>query len=172
MSQSRDETRHHRSLIRRSILYGTHRLLFSLDFGEACCDKRGIMSGLLGDVWHISSAIKVDPTCTREISSVASLAPLRMRRKPILRSAFVIGALVLTNGPSGHGSEPTPAEVFDQRIMPIFRSQDPSSCVQCHLSSVDLKEYILPSSEATFASLRDQGLCQSGRSWKVEDSGN
>ena len=55
-------------------------------------------------------------------------------------------------------SEPTALEIFDQRITPIFRSHDPSSCVQCHLASVDLKHYILPSAEATFVSLRDQGL--------------
>jgi hypothetical protein len=48
--------------------------------------------------------------------------------------------------------------IFNERIMPIFRSPDPSSCVQCHLSSVDLKNYILPSHEQTFVSLRDQGL--------------
>lgn len=52
----------------------------------------------------------------------------------------------------------TPSEVFDQRILPIFRSENPSSCVQCHLASVDLKDYILPSHEKTFLSLRDQGL--------------
>ena len=50
------------------------------------------------------------------------------------------------------------AELFQNRIMPIFRSENPSSCVQCHLASVDLKNYILPSHEKTFASLRDQGL--------------
>ncbi|TWT47104.1 hypothetical protein KOR42_42180 [Thalassoglobus neptunius] len=56
-------------------------------------------------------------------------------------------------------SDPKKAEdVFNQRIMPIFRSPEPSSCIQCHLSSVDLKEYILPSHEETFLSLRDQGL--------------
>lgn len=49
-------------------------------------------------------------------------------------------------------------DVFNQRILPIFRSPTPSSCVQCHLASVDLKDYILPSSEKTFVSLRDQGL--------------
>ncbi len=49
-------------------------------------------------------------------------------------------------------------ELFEQRIMPIFRSPKPSSCIQCHLASVDLKDYILPSSEETFLSLRDQGL--------------
>ena len=50
------------------------------------------------------------------------------------------------------------ASLFERRIMPIFRSPNPSSCTQCHLAGVDLKNYILPSSEKTFASLRDQGL--------------
>src|SRR5262245_40630950 len=52
----------------------------------------------------------------------------------------------------------TPKEVFEKRLMPIFKSPDPSSCVQCHLASVDIKDYILPSHEDTFASLRDRGL--------------
>src|SRR5262245_2707990 len=51
-----------------------------------------------------------------------------------------------------------PKEVFEKRRMPIFKSPNPSSCVQCHLSGVDLKDYILPSHEDTFASLRDRGL--------------
>jgi hypothetical protein len=55
-------------------------------------------------------------------------------------------------------AEPTPQEVFDRRIMAIFKSPNPSSCVQCHLAGVDLKNYILPSHEKTFLSLRDQGL--------------
>lgn len=52
----------------------------------------------------------------------------------------------------------SPLEAFEQRIMPIFRSPEPSSCVQCHLAAVDVKDYILPSHEKTFASLREQGL--------------
>lgn len=52
----------------------------------------------------------------------------------------------------------TPQEIFDKRIAPIFKSPNPSSCVQCHLASVDLKNYILPSAKDTFLSLRDQGL--------------
>jgi hypothetical protein len=52
----------------------------------------------------------------------------------------------------------TPEQVFEKRILPIFKSPNPSSCVQCHLASVDLKDYILPSAEKTFRSLRDQGL--------------
>lgn len=56
------------------------------------------------------------------------------------------------------GTPPKAEEIFEQRIMPIFRSPNPSSCVQCHLSSVDLKNYIKPSSDKTFVSLRDQGM--------------
>ena len=58
---------------------------------------------------------------------------------------------------SGHAAD-TPETVFESRILPIFKSPNPSSCVQCHLASVDLKEYILPTAEKTFRSLRDQGL--------------
>jgi hypothetical protein len=53
---------------------------------------------------------------------------------------------------------PTPAQIFEKRILPIFKSPQPSSCVDCHLAGVDLKNYILPSHEKTFLSLRDQGL--------------
>lgn len=49
-------------------------------------------------------------------------------------------------------------QIFNDRIMPIFRSDKPSSCVQCHLASVDLKDYIRPSQKDTFAALRQQGL--------------
>lgn len=49
-------------------------------------------------------------------------------------------------------------QIFQRRIMPIFKSPKPSSCTQCHLGGVDLKDYILPSYETTFRSLRDQGL--------------
>lgn len=48
--------------------------------------------------------------------------------------------------------------LFEERIMPIFNSPKPSSCVQCHLSSVDIKNYILPSHTDTFIALREGGL--------------
>jgi len=51
-----------------------------------------------------------------------------------------------------------PAAVFESRIVPIFKSPNPSSCARCHLASVDLKDYILPSATDTFLALRDQGL--------------
>ena len=60
--------------------------------------------------------------------------------------------------PAARAAEPTAAEVFEKRIAPIFRSPNPSSCVQCHLAGVDLKDYILPDADKTFRSLRDQGL--------------
>jgi hypothetical protein len=50
------------------------------------------------------------------------------------------------------------ASVFEQRLLPIFKSPNPSSCIQCHLAAVDLKDYILPSSRDTFLALRGQGL--------------
>ncbi len=49
-------------------------------------------------------------------------------------------------------------DVFKNRILPIFRSKDPSSCTECHLAAVELKDYIRPTARDTFLSLRDQGL--------------
>ncbi|MCH8046912.1 MAG: hypothetical protein IID44_24690 [Planctomycetes bacterium] len=48
--------------------------------------------------------------------------------------------------------------VFNQRILPIMQAKNPSSCAECHLSGVDLKQYIHESQEKTFASMRDAGL--------------
>ncbi|MBC8291207.1 MAG: hypothetical protein H8E37_12915 [Planctomycetes bacterium] len=79
-----------------------------------------------------------------------------MRRR-FAETTAVLTLLVASAG-SILAADLTPADVFDARILPIFRSSKPSSCVQCHLSSVDLKQYILPSHEKTFLSLRDQGL--------------
>lgn len=61
-------------------------------------------------------------------------------------------------GAAGQSPSAIANEIFERRIIPIFNSPDPSSCTQCHLAGVDLKNYILPSSEKTFLSLRDQGL--------------
>ena len=48
--------------------------------------------------------------------------------------------------------------IFEKRILPIFQSAKPSSCTECHLSGVDLKEYIRPTQQQTFASLVSAGL--------------
>jgi hypothetical protein len=48
--------------------------------------------------------------------------------------------------------------VFEKRILPIFQSAKPSSCSECHLSGVDLKEYIRPTQQETFVSLVGAGM--------------
>lgn len=48
--------------------------------------------------------------------------------------------------------------LFERRILPLLKSPNPSSCAECHLSGVDLKDYVRPSEADTFASLRDGGL--------------
>src|SRR5687767_2511857 len=65
--------------------------------------------------------------------------------------------LVLVSAGTASAAD-SPRELFEKRLMPIFKSPNPSSCVQCHLAGVDLKDYILPDHEKTFRSLRDQGL--------------
>ena len=77
------------------------------------------------------------------------------------KSMLVVVPMLFAFGvwpPAAFSEDDSPAEVFNQRILPIFKSPKPSSCVQCHLAAVDLKNYILPSHEKTFLSLRDQGL--------------
>lgn len=74
----------------------------------------------------------------------------------ILLSALWLGGMADTAiqaAPAGDAQA-----VFERRILPIFKSPNPSSCAECHLAGVDLKNYILPSHEKTFLSLRDQGL--------------
>lgn len=56
------------------------------------------------------------------------------------------------------GEETSSETIFQKRILPIFQSPHPSSCTQCHLSGVELKDYILPTEEATFSSLVKAGL--------------
>ncbi len=82
--------------------------------------------------------------------------------KSTLAAVVTVATLAMVQSlNSANAEEPgqsSALDLFEQRIMPIFRSPNPSSCVQCHLASVDLKGYILPSHEKTFVSLRDQGL--------------
>lgn len=77
-----------------------------------------------------------------------------MTRRTLIGLVATIHLLVA----NARAEETNSAAVFEHRIMPIFNSPDPSSCVQCHLSSVDLKTYIRPSSRETFLALRDQDM--------------
>lgn len=78
-----------------------------------------------------------------------------MRGRVIGVVSVIVGSLT---GTPVVAADPTPDEVFERRILPIFRSPNPSSCVRCHLHGVDLKDYILADAGETFRSLRDQGL--------------
>lgn len=73
----------------------------------------------------------------------------------MFRRRICLGILLVT---SIAMADEAATKVFEQRLRPIFQSDKPSSCVQCHLAGVDLKNYIKPSSDDTFRSLRDQGL--------------
>jgi hypothetical protein len=64
--------------------------------------------------------------------------------------------VLLAGAPAVRAADP--AQVFEERIAPLFKSPNPSSCTRCHLASVDLKDYILPSPKDTFLALREQGL--------------
>lgn len=70
----------------------------------------------------------------------------------------LLTTLTLLRAQSMPATPESPTAIFTRRIAPIFNSPDPSSCTACHLAGVDLKNYILPTSEKTFLSLRDQGL--------------
>ena len=77
-----------------------------------------------------------------------------MKRSIAAPLAFVllVGAVAV----AGDLSEPE--RVFRERILPILRSPDPSSCTECHLAAVDLKDFLRPTADETFLSLRDRGL--------------
>lgn len=85
--------------------------------------------------------------------------PIRQDNLSLVR--LTVAALMFSCGSQvlfAESEKPAALQLFEERIMPIFRSERPSSCVQCHLSSVDIKNYILPSHTQTFAALREQGL--------------
>jgi hypothetical protein len=84
-----------------------------------------------------------------------------MRSTQRLRFGILLLTPIVFSGMCGLGEaaeNDSASTIFERRIMPIFKSPNPSSCTQCHLAGVELKNYILPSSEKTFLSLRDQGL--------------
>jgi len=74
---------------------------------------------------------------------------------------FVIAVGVLASCVSveSRGADEASAlKLFDQRILPIMKAEKPSSCSECHLSGVDLRDYIRPTQNATFGSLVAAGL--------------
>jgi hypothetical protein len=75
------------------------------------------------------------------------------RRICLLLVAICLGGISITAF-----AEDDPLDLFKTRITPILNSPRPSSCTECHLSGVDLKNYIGKNQQETFASLRAAGL--------------
>lgn len=73
----------------------------------------------------------------------------------MFRSALFVAALLALASISVADDS---LQVFERRILPILNSKKPSSCSECHLSGVDLKDYIRPNQAETFAALRTAGL--------------
>jgi hypothetical protein len=64
---------------------------------------------------------------------------------------------------AGGGKAPAATEgdalvLFEKRLLPILKSPRPSSCSECHLSGVDLADYIRPTQQETFAALLAAGM--------------
>lgn len=75
------------------------------------------------------------------------------RRLTGLLSVLVVAGLV-----RGTFAESKSLDVFTRRILPIMNSAKPSSCAECHLSGVDLKDYIRADQAETFAALVKGGM--------------
>ena len=73
----------------------------------------------------------------------------------VLRTLCLVGCLLVA---AGIARAEDSLKVFERRILPILNSKNASSCSECHLSGVDLKDYIRPSQSETFAALRNGGL--------------
>jgi hypothetical protein len=92
-------------------------------------------------------------------------APLRNRNGLVLGGVLLgtsacLGLALCLPQPDQKPGATAPASrtVFERRILPILKSAQPSTCAECHLSGVDLKDYIQPTERATFLALRDQKL--------------
>jgi hypothetical protein len=113
----------------------------------ACCLFSGIASCNHSEA-DVQAAAESPPAKTTTVAESASSPP---------------NENTLMDEPEGTNDAPLNAEspalaIFEERILPIFQAKNPSSCAECHLSGVDLKDYIRPTQEQTFASLVDAGL--------------
>ena len=62
---------------------------------------------------------------------------------PLTQGVWALVVLALAGAPLA-AAEPTPREVFEKRLLPIFKSPNPSSCVQCHLAGFRIGEISVP----------------------------
>jgi len=81
-----------------------------------------------------------------------------MSRSTRLVAAGMIFLILISGSRRAKADDETALELFKERITPILRSPGVSSCSECHLSGVDLKDYIGETQQETFAALRSVGL--------------
>lgn len=87
-------------------------------------------------------------------------APWPIYRNFFMQTCFRL-ALCLAMLAAGSGramAEETAAEIFQRRILPLATAEKPSSCIECHVAGVDLRQYIRGDASSTFAALRAAGL--------------
>ncbi len=86
------------------------------------------------------------------------------RRAVMVGVAWWVCGGIAPDRPSSVDAAPPAVEkssaetLFTKRILPILESTKPSSCSECHLSGVDLKDYIRPDQADTFAALVAGGM--------------
>jgi hypothetical protein len=51
----------------------------------------------------------------------------------------------------------SPSEIYQRRILPLLRSPEASSCSDCHLQGIDLKQFLHSDPQRTFVELRARG---------------
>ncbi len=91
-------------------------------------------------------------------SSRASNQPAEKGKlMPRLFGRFLVCVVAVVLTDAAH-AESKSLDVFTRRIVPIMNSAKPSSCAECHLSGVDLKDYIRADQSETFAALVKAGL--------------
>lgn len=73
-----------------------------------------------------------------------------------MKSVYLFAVSAMLAGSSAAAD--SALELFERRITPILNSPNASSCSECHLSGVDLKDYIGKNQTETFAALRSAGL--------------
>lgn len=75
------------------------------------------------------------------------------------RAALHCAILILVTSRSGAGQKSEDANrIYQQRVIPILRSDSASSCRECHFAGIELRDYLREDPVATFAALRSEGL--------------
>ena len=70
--------------------------------------------------------------------------------------AVMFGAIFLCVQPSDSWAE-SAHEIYARRVLPLLESKDKSSCTECHLRGVELKDFLSTDPAKTFSELRGRG---------------